>query len=1094
METLPGVVSIPLSDLVYAVIQQTHSHLLSLPQRLVHLRDFDRRAAIRQFVAASRTLLARLLVVVRWAQEQRHLIHACASDVHRIEQQRAQLRSAADEFYFLQNAAPQLGKTGLWQACAPPYDVRAALDIIQRGTYTQLPRCIDLSAERAVPAAREQAAALEWTHRVLRLRRCAWLLPEGVAVRDGRGCVIASVPGEYEIALSAYPPASGPWKVMRLRPWAQHDKHAAAGVGGGVSGRAWRSLWQRMQQLLDEAPEAQRAQPLLTIHAELHARCSQVLLDSLQRQAASLARGAWAGNLRVERVNAGVNAVEAAAGGAGAAGAELPVGAASSGLRLSYLWNPLALNGGISGERTGGGIGPGGGGGGGGGGLGGGGTTGTQQAALLVLPARSHGIILRHEPPLLCLADGASSGAVTRPPSISTSISTSISISEALDAEALVAGAIRERSMRHLKRCAESLDEAAKAAPATSEVEIEGGLVNGSQPRQRQPATAEAPPATATPAAPVGEGMHEGLDEGHTLPMLRFSSGAALALQPRDGAYALLGPHAKPPPRPPGGVEASMLRALQVSAAYASVTRATLALGAPSAALPPPLVRWVASAGTVDKSATIDPRDAQHDAATAPAIAGVPAALEAAAAWQLVWVPLPRLDGWGLLVGLTHAPPSVQLILVQLGSAPTVPASGAVLAARAVPADQAAAAANGAGEPHSLRLAVLAAHSLTKQLEADPFADLVAEQAAASDTEATAAEALGEAPTSAATYSSQRPFTATYSSDALAGLACRLMPTMLALGTARATAEVLFAGAAHAALACERLGGGLELQLAGALAADCCAPLLDGALRRLTDTPTAAPILCPVEGGWMALVPLLPQPPGVASRSRLASGGTALFDARGAALRYAPPTIWSVHDLLCDLQGIAIAHALLRQFEALREAGLLNGVVLCEASCAALTLRTPAGHMLSLDWRVYPYRRACGQVRPPARPVLLHRIRVDGLPLAPVQRQASALLAAGALDEMMRLCDLEVMPPSLGLSRSTGGSLPLEVTPPVSGAAGGGSGGGGGIAHQGEASSVSQSVPGISTTSSSSQVGGSGGGAELIVGGGCGAGGKRKRG
>jgi hypothetical protein len=111
-------------------------------------------------------------------------------------------------------------------------------------------------------------------------------------------------------------------------------------------------------------------------------------------------------------------------------------------------------------------------------------------------------------------------------------------------------------------------------------------------------------------------------------------------------------------------------------------------------------------------------------------------------------------------------------------------------------------------------------------------------------------------------------------------------------------------------------------------------------------------------------------------------------------------------------------------------------------------------------------------------------------PLAPVQRQASALLAAGALDEIMRLCDLEVMPPSLGLSRSTGGSLPLEVTPPVSGAAGGG---GGCIAHQGEASSASQSVPGISTTSSS-QVGGSGGGAELIVGGGCGAGGKRKRG
>ena len=299
----------------------------------------------------------------------------------------------------------------------------------------------------------------------------------------------------------------------------------------------------------------------------------------------------------------------------------------------------------------------------------------------------------------------------------------------------------------------------------------------------------------------------------------------------------------------------------------------------------------------------------------------------------------------------------------------------------------------------------------------------------------------------------------------------------------------------------------------------------------------------------MALVPLLPQPPGVANRSRLASGGTALFDARGAALRYAPPTIWSlhasahygafsfphryapptiwsVHDLLCDLQGIAIAHALLRQFEALREAGLLTGVVLCEASCAALTLRTPAGHTLNLDWHVHPYRRAYGQrrpvrgeVRPPARPALLHRLRVDGLPLAPVQRQASALIAAGALDEILRLCDLEMRPrdaisrcdlemrprdatsrcdlemtpPVGGLSRSTGGSLPLEVMPPVSGAAGGGSGGDGGTAQQGEASSVSQSLPAAST-GSSSQEGGSGGGAELEMGGGCGAGGKRKRG
>ena len=39
------------------------------------------------------------------------------------------------------------------QACVPRYDVRAALDVVGLGTYTQLPRCIDpeLAASETAP-------------------------------------------------------------------------------------------------------------------------------------------------------------------------------------------------------------------------------------------------------------------------------------------------------------------------------------------------------------------------------------------------------------------------------------------------------------------------------------------------------------------------------------------------------------------------------------------------------------------------------------------------------------------------------------------------------------------------------------------------------------------------------------------------------------------------------------------------------------------------------------------------------------------------------------------------------------------------------
>lgn len=117
------------------------------------------------------------------------------------------------------------------------------------------------------------------------------------------------------------------------------------------------------------------------------------------------------------------------------------------------------------------------------------------------------------------------------------------------------------------------------------------------------------------------------------------------------------------------------------------------------------------------------------------------------------------------------------------------------------------------------------------------------------------------------------------------------------------------------------------------------------------------------------------------------------------------PTRWAVHDLIADLQGIALSTALVRRLEGERAGGALSavGAVLSEASAAALAVRTRGGHHLSITWRLAAVGRARdAHSQPPALPTLLPRLRLDGAPLGAVQRQASALLAAGSLGDRAR--------------------------------------------------------------------------------------------
>ena len=211
---------VPLSDVCYAAVQDMHAKLVELANRLgPRLADPDKRQLIRSYLAHVRGLLLRLLVIVRWSDKGGVAqLQEWTAALVEAEEQSSVLRRAADELYFLHEVLPR--------SCAPPYDMRAALEVLGSGSYTQLPRAVRAPEPPKPPTAQATASALHWLRGVLRVRRAAWRLPKGMSLREGRGCILCEVSGEYEMALSAQPRAEAPWRLLRLRRLVGADSNA----------------------------------------------------------------------------------------------------------------------------------------------------------------------------------------------------------------------------------------------------------------------------------------------------------------------------------------------------------------------------------------------------------------------------------------------------------------------------------------------------------------------------------------------------------------------------------------------------------------------------------------------------------------------------------------------------------------------------------------------------------------------------------------------------------------------------------------------------------------------------------------------------
>ena len=295
---------VPIADVAYAAVQSARSELDSLARALAACEDEARRRMLSAYLGRVRSLLLRLLALMRWAREHGGFAADCAADVEHLDAQHAGLRRTADELFFTLMGAPHQGREGIWKACAPRYDVLAALDVLGGGTYSQLPRALDEAAGLSAPSAEQQVSSLTALRNTFRLRRAVWRLPEGMLVDDRRGYVLCTVPGEYEAALWATPPADGPWRIHRLRLLVGEARRiddgdvvaqayavargGAAGGGAVVGGRKWERAMQRARKAAEQGEEDEL---MLRVHAALHDACCELALGAMHTQTVALARG-----------------------------------------------------------------------------------------------------------------------------------------------------------------------------------------------------------------------------------------------------------------------------------------------------------------------------------------------------------------------------------------------------------------------------------------------------------------------------------------------------------------------------------------------------------------------------------------------------------------------------------------------------------------------------------------------------------------------------------------------------------------------------------------------------------------------------------
>eukprot|EP00887_Chlorella_sp_A99_P004973 scaffold4.g4973.t1 len=313
---LASVKLVELRDLLALVVEEAHSGLQALADKLPGQPDHERKRALLLHLHATRQRLQRLHAAVAWSNKSR--AEAAAHN--------AALVHATDQLFHLHGE--------LLYMAAPAYDVGTALHVLQTGGYSLLPSTIEEGLQLPPPqrGLAERRAVVARMDCLLRSKLLADALPPGLRVLcvDGGQAHVAAAGGQYTARLSLTPAPLDEVVLERYRPPAEEDRTAApkeepevtqpiqqqqqqqevgaagqaaapgaagpSGGGAGVQGESARWRWQLMSLEVLPALEAGRDPPLVpqahTIWLRQHTQERMMVAADVQ-QLARLGKQHW---------------------------------------------------------------------------------------------------------------------------------------------------------------------------------------------------------------------------------------------------------------------------------------------------------------------------------------------------------------------------------------------------------------------------------------------------------------------------------------------------------------------------------------------------------------------------------------------------------------------------------------------------------------------------------------------------------------------------------------------------------------------------------------------------------------------------------
>ncbi|KAJ2259971.1 mediator complex subunit [Coemansia sp. RSA 376] len=281
---------VQLSEILERLVTFAYTELVTLVDTLPSRGEGERRKELLNYTEHMSSLLTKLLVLVRWAKNARH-IQKCQNSIAYLDSQNRYFECSVDSLYAAFLSMPNVRMRN--------YDVGNAVDILTTGSYQRLPLAISRHVSKPRLSRRQIGKTLLAIDDIIRSRMLGGeAVP--VAMRQyviGGGRIVFCVEGEFEATLTLLQHGKDiPWHVVGVKLLVGDDQQQQPANN-------W-ALVERAQQILVEAssaPSDDEAVPQLAqLYDFLHRQSLAVLLETVARQATTLRRTRWEGALQAE--------------------------------------------------------------------------------------------------------------------------------------------------------------------------------------------------------------------------------------------------------------------------------------------------------------------------------------------------------------------------------------------------------------------------------------------------------------------------------------------------------------------------------------------------------------------------------------------------------------------------------------------------------------------------------------------------------------------------------------------------------------------------------------------------------------------------